>query len=148
MALSQQVEADLKAALKARDAAATSCLRLIRAALQSKAKELGRGLTDQEELAVLNSLAKQRRESVEQFRRGGREDLARAEEAELAVIARHLPDQVDQAGVERVLDQVFAELNPRGPQDMGPVMKESMARLAGRADGKLVSRLVRERLAG
>jgi hypothetical protein len=148
MAISQQVEADLKAALKARDAAATSCLRLILAALKSKAKDLGRPLSPEEELAVLGSLAKQRRESVEQFRAGGREDLARAEEAELAVIERHLPAQLDQAAIEETLDAVFAELDPQGPKDMGRVMKEAMSRLAGQADGKLVNQLVRRRLAG
>ncbi len=148
MAISQQVEADLKAALKARDQLATSTLRLIRAALKNKAKDLRRELQDQEEIQVLSALAKQRRESIAQYRKGGRDDLARQEQAELEIIQRYLPQQLDQDGIEKVLDQIFAELNPSGPKDMGRVMKAAMARLQGRADGKLVNQLVRRRLAG
>ena len=146
MAISQQVEADLKAALKARDQLATSALRLIRAALKNKAKDLRRELQEQEEIQVLSSLAKQRRDSIAQYQQGGREDLARKEQAELEIIQRYLPQQLDQAGIEKVLDEIFAELNPAGPKDMGRGMKAAMARLQGRADGKLVNQLVRQRL--
>jgi hypothetical protein len=148
MAISQQVEADLKAALKARDQLATSALRLIRAALKNKAKDLGRELQEQEEIQVLSSLAKQRRDSIAQYQKGGRDDLVQKEQAELEIIQRYLPQQLDQAGIEKVLDEIFAELNPSGPKDMGRVMKAAMARLQGRADGKLVNQLVRQRLSG
>ncbi len=146
MAIGPKVEADLKTALKARDQLAISCLRLVRAALKHKEKELRRELGQGEELQVLNSLAKQRREAAEQFRRGGRAELAEKEERELALIRGYLPEQLDQAGIEKVLDQVFAELDPQGMKDMGRVMKAAMARLQGQADGKLVNQLVRRRL--
>jgi len=146
MAIGPKVEADLKTALKARDELAISCLRLVRAALKNKEKELRRELSEAEELQVLNTLAKQRREAAEQFRQGGRAELAEKEERELALIQGYLPEQLDQAGIEKVLDQVFAELTPQGMKDMGRVMKAAMTRLQGQADGKLVNQLVRKRL--
>ncbi len=146
MAIGLKVEADLKTALKARDELAISCLRLVRAALKNKEKELRRELSESEELQVLSSLAKQRRDAAEQFRQGGRAELAEKEERELALIQGYLPEQLDQAGIEGVLDQVFAELDPQGMKDMGRVMKAAMARLQGQADGKLVNQLVRRRL--
>jgi len=146
MAIGQQVEADLKASLKARDQAKTSCLRLIRAALNNQAKELRRELNPEEEIQVLSGLAKQRRDSIEQFEKGGRQDLADKEKAELALIETFLPAQLDEAGVMKVLDEVFDQVQPQGPKDMGQVMKAAMARLQGQADGKLVNQLVRQRL--
>lgn len=146
MAISQQVDADLKAALKARDQAKTSCLRLIKAALNSQAKELQRDLEQDEELKVLGTLAKQRRDSIEQFSKGGRQDLADKEKAELALIEEYLPAQLDETGINAILDEVFAEVQPQGVKDMGQVMKAAMVRLQGQADGKLVNQLVRQRL--
>jgi uncharacterized protein YqeY len=146
VAISQQVDADLKAALKARDQAKTSCLRLIKAALNSQAKELQRELEQEEELKVLGTLAKQRRDSIEQFTKGGRQDLADKEKAELSLIEDYLPAQLDEAGINAILDEVYAEVQPQGVKDMGQVMKAAMARLQGQADGKLVNQLVRQRL--
>jgi len=147
MAIAAQVEADLKTALKARRSEEVGTLRLIRAALQNQAKELGRAVGEEEEVKTLSSLAKQRKDSIEQFAKGGRQDLVDAEEAELAIIQRYLPAQLDQAAVEKVVAEVVAELEPQGMKDMGRVMKEAMTRLAGQADGKLVNQLVRARLA-
>lgn len=146
MNLIEKVEADLKAALKSRDEATTSCLRLVKNALKNKEKDLQRPLTDEEALAVLKTLAKQRRESIEQFRKGGREDLATAEERELGMIEAFLPAQMDEATIKAILDEVFAEVQPQGAKDMGRVMKAAMARLGAAADGKLVNALVRQRL--
>lgn len=146
MAISQQVDTDLKAAMKARDQAKTSCLRLIRAALNNKAKDLKRELNPEEEIQILGTLAKQRRESIEQFTKGGREDLADKEKAELAWIGGYLPEQLDEAGINAILDEVFAQVEPQGIKDMGQVMKAVMGRLQGQADGKLVNQLVRQRL--
>ena len=146
MAISQQVDTDLKAALKARDQAKTSCLRLIKAAFNHRAKELKRDLEQEEEIKILGTLAKQRRDSIEQFTKGGRQDLADKEKAELALIELYLPAQLDEAGLNAVLDEVFAEIQPQSAKDMGQVMKAAMARLQGQADGKLVSQLVRQRL--
>jgi uncharacterized protein YqeY len=146
MAISQQLDADLKAALKARDQAKTSCLRLMRSAFNNKAKDLKRELSPEEELQILGTLSKQRRESIDQFTKGGRQDLADKEQAELAWIMGYMPAQLDDAGINAVLDEVFSELKPQGPKDMGQIMKAAMARLQGQADGKLVNQLVRQRL--
>ncbi|MEW5911862.1 MAG: GatB/YqeY domain-containing protein [Thermodesulfobacteriota bacterium] len=146
MSLAQKVEADLKTALKSKDELATSCLRLVRAALKNQEKELRRPLNEEEDIRVLSSLAKQRRESIEQFAQGGRQDLVDREKAELAIIEGYLPAQLDEAGIAKVLDEVFASVAPAGMKDMGRVMKEAMAKLAGQADGKLVNQLVRQRL--
>lgn len=146
MSLAQKVEADLKTALKSRDELTTSCLRLVRAALKNQEKELKRPLNGEEEIKTLSTLAKQRRESIEQFTKGNRMDLADREQAELAIIEAYLPAQLDPAAVAKVVDEVFADLKPQGMKDMGAAMKEAMARLAGQADGKLVNQLVRQRL--
>ena len=148
MGLSQSIDADYKTAFKAKDQSTTSCLRLVRAALKNKEKDLMRALEEAEEIQVLKTLAKQRRDSMEKYNEGGRQDLAEQEQAELAIIERYLPAQLDEAGINSVVEQVCSELNPAGPQDMGRVMKETMARLAGQADGKLVSQLVKQRLTG
>lgn len=147
MALSQRVSADLTAALKSRDQTATSCLRLVLNALKGRQKDLGRDLTEEEELAVLKTIAKQRREAAEQFSQGGRTDLADKELAELAVVEGYMPRQLGEQEINSVLDEVFAQEQPAGPKDMGRVMKAAMARLGGRADGKMVNNLVRQRLA-
>lgn len=146
MGLGPKIDADFKAALKAKDAPTVSCLRMVRAALKNKEKDLRRPLEEPEEIQVLKSLAKQRRDSIEQYQKGGRPELAAQERAELEIIQAYLPAQLDQAAIEKVLDEVFAEVKPLGPKDMGKVMKAAMARLAGQADGKLVNQLVRQRL--
>lgn len=148
MSLALKVEADLKTALKSKDELATSCLRLVRAALKNQEKELRRPLSGEEEIRVLSTLAKQRRESIEQFTKGNRQDLADKEQAELAIIEAFLPAQLDQAAIAKVVDEVFVDLQPQGMKEMGAVMKEAMARLAGQADGKLVNQLVRQKLQG
>lgn len=141
-----QIEADLKSAMKQRDADTVSCLRMVRSALAGKAKDLQRDLDDQEEIAVLKTLVKQRRDAAEQFTKGGRQDLADKEQAEQVIIERYLPAQLGQAEVEAGLDEVFAEVQPQGPGDMGKVMKAAMAKFVGNADGKLVSELVKARI--
>ncbi|MCB2189101.1 MAG: GatB/YqeY domain-containing protein [Deltaproteobacteria bacterium] len=146
MSLGQKVETDLKAAMKSRDELTTSCLRLVRAALKSREKDLRRPLSGAEEIAVFQTLAKQRRDSAEQFLAGGRPELAEREKAELVIIQEFLPSQMDESQLRLAVAQIIAEVGPAGPQDLGKVMKEAMARLAGKADGKLVNQLVREQL--
>ena len=141
-----QIEADLKSAMKQRDAETVSCLRLVKAALNGKAKQLLRELDEQEEIAVLKSLVKQRRDAAEQYTNGGRQDLADKELAELAIIERYLPAQLGRGEIEAALDEIFAEIQPQGPGDMGKVMKAAMAKFAGNADGKLVSELVKAKI--
>ncbi len=146
MSLAARVEEDLKKALKARDSATVACLRLIRAALHNKFKDLGRELNEQEEIAVLKSLAKQRREAAASYEQAGRTEQAEAEKRELEIIESYLPRQLSEEEISSILDEIFAELNPSGPKDMGRVMKQAMARMAGRADGAVVSQMVKARL--
>ena len=148
MVLGQKVDADFKAALKAKDELSTSCLRLIRAALKNREKDLLRPLEEAEQEQILRSLAKQRKDSIEQYLKGNRPELAQREEAELKIIERYLPEQLGPEAIGEVIDQVFAELSPQGPKDMGKAMKAVMTKLAGRADGKLVSKMVAQRLSG
>jgi hypothetical protein len=134
-------------AMKARDPLRTSALRMVRAALQNRAIDKRASLDDGDVLQVLGTLAKQRRESIEQFREGGREELADKEESELRILQEFLPDEMGEDEVRRAVEAAVSETGAAGPRDMGKVMAALMGRLKGRADGKLVNRLVRERLA-
>jgi uncharacterized protein YqeY len=142
MSLLPQIEADLKQAMKNRDELKVSSLRLMSNALKIKAKDLLRPLKEEEEIQVLKTMLKQRREAAGLFEKGGRQDLARREMAELAVIEAYLPAQMDEEAVNASLDDIFTSLKP---QNMGQAMKEAMSRLGGKADGSLVSRLVKAR---
>lgn len=146
MALSERIAEDLKTAMKARQEVTVSCLRLIRNAIAVKEKKEQRSLEEPEVVAILKTQAKQRIESASQFREGGRDDLADIEERELAVIKGYLPKMLTEDQIKEVLDKIFAELQPSSMKDMGLVMKATMAATDGKADGKLVSEMVRKRL--
>ncbi len=149
MAFIDRISEELTAAMRARDAVRLGTLRMAKAALVNREVERGRPLDDTESLQVIAALIKQRRDSIEQFRGGGREDLATKEEAELAVLEAYLPPPVDTAELERLVDEAIAETGASLPKDMGRVMKVTLAKLAGRtADGKAVSDLVKSKLAG
>lgn len=145
-ALEGRIERELVAAMKARDAARVSALRNIRAELERRRIEKRAPLDEGEVLAALGALAKQRRESIEQFRAGGRDDLVQKETAELAVIQEFLPEQLGDDELRAEVDRAVAEAGASGPKDMGKVMKILMPRVRGRADGARVNALVRERL--
>lgn len=134
-------------AMKARDVLRTSALRMVRAALKNRAIDKRAPLDDGDALQVLGTLAKQRRESIEQFRAGGRQDLAEREEAELRILQEFLPETMGEEEVRQAVEAAVAETGAAGPRDMGKVMAAVMGRLKGRADGKLVNQLVRDRLA-
>lgn len=146
MSITGQIDTDLKAAMKNRDKDLVSCLRLVRAALQAKHKDLQRELEDAEEIQILGTLSKQRQDSIKQFIQGGRQDLADKEAAELKVLKAYLPAQLDEAQITAIVDEVFADLQPNGMKDMGQVMKQIMARTKGAADGKTISQMVKARL--
>lgn len=149
MAFIDKISAELTAAMRARDAVRLGTLRMAKAALVNREVERGRALDDAESLQVIAALIKQRRDSVEQFRGGGREDLATREEAEIAVLETYLPPPVEATELEAVVDAAIAETGASTPKDMGKVMKAALARLAGRtADGKTVSELVKKKLTG
>ena len=147
MTLIAEIEADLKDAMKERDAARRDALRLILNALRGAEKELRRPLHDEEELQVLQRERKRRQEAIEAFRSAGREEQAQAEEAELDVLEEFMPEPLSEEELERIVDDAIAEVGATSLRDLGRVMADVMPQVAGRADGAAVSQLVREKLA-
>lgn len=144
VAIVEQIDKDLTAAMKAREELRLSVLRMAKTALKHKQIELGQGLGDAEALAVLRSLVKQRHDSVEQFRKGGREDLAAKEEQEIRILEGYLPAAASDEEIGAAVTAAIAETGATRIQDMGKVMKAAMAKLAGKnADGKRVNERVR-----
>ncbi len=154
MSLKQRIEDDLKAALKAGDKERLGCLRMVKAKAQEKQIELrgkeGREaeLSDDDVMNVVSAYAKQRHDSIESYERGGREDLAAKERAELEILAAYLPQPMSEDEVATIVDAAVRESGASEPRDMGAVMKLVMPKVKGRADGKLVSRIVQSRLKG
>ena len=147
MSLEKQITGDIALAMKAKDAGRLSTLRMLKAALMNKGVEKNRALEPAEELQVVSSLVKQRRDSIDQFTSGGRTDLADKERAEIAILEHYLPPAVDQAELDAAVARAIAETGASGPKDMGKVMKAVMALLAGKTvDGKMVSERVKAEL--
>lgn len=148
MPLKSRLETDLKAALKARDTMRVSVLRMALAAVKQREIDSGRreGLDEPEAIGVLERMIKQRRESAEQYRAGGREESAAAEETENRILAEYLPEPLDAASLDAEIHNVIREIGATNRRDMGKVMGLLKARLAGRADMAEVSRRVREKL--
>ncbi|HTS67750.1 MAG TPA: GatB/YqeY domain-containing protein [Terriglobia bacterium] len=147
MSLVEKIEKDLVAALKAQEQLKLSVLRMTKAAFMNKKVELGKTLDDAEAIAVLRTLAKQRRESVEAFRKGGRDDLADKEEAEIKIVEAYLPAAANDEDLDAAVAAAIAETGASTAKDMGKAMKVAMAKLAGKnADGKRVSEKVRAKL--
>ena len=143
------VTAAITDAMKRKDPAKLSVLRMLKAAIMNREVEKGRGLDDVESLQVVAQLVKQRKDSIEQFAKGGRQDLVEKETAEIAVLETYLPPAADPAVVEEAVVAAIAETGATSAKDMGKVMKAAMARLAGQSvDGKTVNELVRKKLAG
>jgi len=149
MSLVDQVSTAITDAMRQRDAGRLSALRMLKAAFMNKSVEKGRDLDDAEAQQVVNALVKQRRDSIEQFQKGGREDLVAKETAEIAVLESYLPPSADPAAIEHAVMEAVAETGASSPKDMGKVMKAAMARLAGQTvDGKAVNEIVRKKLSG
>jgi uncharacterized protein YqeY len=147
MTLIEQISADIAAAMKAKDSGRLAALRMAKAALMNQEVQKGRPLDEAESLQVMTSLIKQRRDSIEQFQKGGRTDLADKESAEIATLEKYLPPAMDAAGLEKLVGDVITELGASSPKDLGRVMKAVMPRLAGQAvDGKAVTEMVKRRL--
>ena len=147
MTLIEELEDDVRDAMRAGDAARRDALRLILASLKSAEKDLLRPLSEEEELQVLQRERKKRIEAAEAFRGGGREEQAAKEEAELAVLEEFMPEPLAEEELERILDDAIAENGATSMRDMGRVMKDVMPQIAGRADGAAVSQMLREKLA-
>jgi len=149
MALIDEINRDIGDAMKRRDQARLAPLRMLKTALVNREVEKGAELDGTEEQRVVAMLVKQRRDSIEQFRAGGREELAAREEAEIDVLDAYLPPAVDAATVDAAIAEAVAETGAQSIKDMGPVMKAVMAKLAGTTvDGRVVSDAVKRRLSG
>lgn len=148
MTLLERIEAAMRDAMRARDERRTQTLRMAMAAAQNKRIELRRQLTDAEMVDILGTQVKQRRESIEMFRAGGRDEKAADEEAEAVILTEFLPEQLGGDELARIVDQAIAETGAVGPGDLGKVMGRVAPQTKGRADGRTVSDLVRSRLAG
>lgn len=149
MTFIEDVNAAIADATRKHAPARLSALRMLKAALMNREVERGRALDDQEARQVVASLVKQRKDSIEQFTKGGRQDLADKELAEIQVLESYLPPAADPAVVDRAIADAITETGANSQKDMGRVMKAAMAKLAGQSvDGKTVNELVRKKLAG
>ncbi len=147
MKLAERVNVDIAAAMRARETVRLSALRMLKTALTNKNVEKGRDLDENEGLQVIGTLIKQRRDSIEQFQKGGRQDLVDREQAEIGVLEAYLPPPVSEEELAQLIEGAVTETGVSSAKDMGKVMKVVMARLAGRtADGRVVSELVKKRL--
>ncbi|MCX5891373.1 MAG: GatB/YqeY domain-containing protein [Deltaproteobacteria bacterium] len=146
MPLSQQLDQALKTALKNQQPVAASTLRMLKSGIHYREVELKRRLSEDELLAVVATQAKQRREAIGEYTKAGRPELAKKEEEELSILLSFLPQQLSSAECEVEVSGIIAELGASGPKDLGRVMKAAMARLAGRADGKVIQEIARQRL--
>lgn len=147
MELREQIMADVKDAMKSKDQLKLNTLRFFQAAVKNREIELRPDLiTPDDVMGVLKKLVKQRKESIEQYQNGGRQDLADQEAAELKVLEGYLPAQMGREQVEKVVTEVIAALGAKTVKDMGPVMKEVIARTAGTADNKIVSEVIKSKL--
>lgn len=149
MSLKDQIITDMTVAMKAKDAARTSTLRMVKAAITNREKEGGAALTDEDVLKLLRTQVKQRRDSVEQYQKAGRQDLVDKETAEIEVIEAYLPQAASAEEIDAAVTQAIAETGATSMKEMGAVMKAVMPKLAGKnADGRQVSETVKKKLAG
>ena len=147
MALTDTINGHITAAMKAKDVARLSTLRMLKAAMMNKEVETGRSLEDAEVMQIVSSLVKQRRDSVEQFSKAGRNELADKESAEIAVLEAYLPPAATTEEIEAAVADALAETGATSAKEMGKVMKAVMPKLAGKnADGRTISELVRRAL--
>jgi uncharacterized protein YqeY len=143
----ETIEDEIKEAMRSRDNERRDALRLIVNALKNSEKELQRPLSEDEELQVLQRERKRRVEASEAFRAGGREEQADAEERELAILEEFMPEPLGEDEIEEIVDDAIAEVGATSMADLGRVMADVMPQIAGRADGSVVSQIVREKLA-
>ncbi len=143
------INRDISAAMRAQDRRGLAPLRMLKAALVNRRVEKRSELTDEEALKIVSTLVKQRRDSVDQFTKAGRSELAAAEANEIDVLEHYLPPPIDSGSLADTIESVIDEIGATSPKDLGAVMKQVMAKLAGqRVDGKTVSQLVRSKLGG
>ena len=148
MNLLERLESEMIKAAKARDSERLGAIRFVRSQTKNRQIELKRELKDEDVVEVLSRIAKQHRESIEQFQEGGRDELVEHERRQLSVIEEYLPAQLSEQELLEILSGVIEETGAAGPRDIGMVMKTIMPRVKGLADGKIVKDLVQSRLTG
>ena len=146
MTIKERLMADLKTSMREQDVVRRDTIRMARAAILNAEKALLREATEEEVIDILGRQVKQRKESIEMFQQGNREDLVAEEQAQLVILEEYLPQQLGQQEVETALQSIIAEIGATGPQQLGLVMREAMTRLKGQADGRLVNQIARELL--
>ena len=148
MALKDQLDADMKAAMREKAQLRLDTIRMLKSAIKYREIELMKPLDDTGVVTVVSSEIKRRRDSIEQYRAGNRVDLAEKEETELGILQAYLPAQLSEADLRAKVEEAVKKVGAQGPKDMGAVMKALLPEVQGRADGKAVSELVKTRLSG
>jgi len=148
MSIKDTMKTDLITAMKAKEQAKVDCIRFVNAAIKKVEIDTRKDLDDVAVIGILMNLSKQRRDSIDQFRKGGREDLATKEESELKIIQGYLPTQMSAGELESLVVEAIASTGAKGMKDMGGVMKVVMATAAGKAEGGAISEAVKKKLAG
>lgn len=148
MGLKEQLQQDIKQAMKEKDTVKLSTLRLLMAEIKNKEIDAGKELEESDILSLIQKAAKQRKESIEQYKKGGRDELAAKEEQELRLLESYLPQQLSREELAAIIKEAIAKCGATSPKEMGKVMKEVMPAVKGRADGKEVNALVRTLLEG
>ncbi len=148
MSLQDKIQSDIADSMRTKDSLKLGVLRMMKSAIMNKKVEKMKELDESEVLAVFNTLVKQRKDSIDQFRKGGREELAQKEEAEIKVIESYLPAAASDEDIRRAIEEAILETSATSMKDMGKVMKATQSRLAGKTvDGARVSQMVKEKLA-
>jgi uncharacterized protein YqeY len=148
MNLQAEISAALKDAMRAKDAAKLASLRLVLTAIKNREKEVRRSLENPEIISLISTQIKQRKESIDHYRKAGRDDLVKAEESELQILQAYMPEELSAEEMSQALDEVISEVGAVSIKDMGKVMKAAMAKLAGRADGRVINEMVKAKLSG
>ena len=146
MNIQVEISAALKDAMREKNEAKLSSLRSVLTAIKNREKEVRRSLDDPEVISLISTQIKQRKESIDYYRKAGREDLVKAEESEMQILQAYMPEEISAEEMSQALDQVISEVGAVGMKDMGKVMKAAMAMLAGRADGRAINEMVRKKL--
>ena len=146
MGLFQKLQEEMKSSLKSGDKERLSVIRMLISEIKKAQIDAKRELTDEEIIKILQKYAKQRKESIKQYREAGREDLAQKEEAELKVVSEFLPEALSEEEIEKIVEETIREVGASSMKDMGKVMKSVMEKVKGRADGSIVSKIVKEKL--
>ena len=146
MNIQVEISAALKDAMREKNEAKLASLRSVLTAIKNREKEVRRSLEDPEVISLISTQIKQRKESIDHYRKAGREDLVKAEESEMQILQAYMPEELSAEEMSQALDEVISEVGGVGMQDMGKVMKAAMAKLAGRADGRVINEMVKKKL--